>query len=132
MREADSVPVVIFEASKEAMFTLVMAASLIIALVINPLRMVSFFENIVNVTYAQDHSSINTNAMGMREMQARVFAKRNSQYLLIKAPPTSGKSHALMFVALDKLLNQGIKKVIVAVPEQSIGGSFAHDNARHH
>jgi hypothetical protein len=30
-----------------------------------------------------------------------------------------------MFIALDKLKNQGIKKVIVAVPERSIGGSFA-------
>jgi succinate-acetate transporter protein len=29
-----------------------------------------------------------------------------------------------MFIALDKLKNQGIKKVIVAVPEKSIGASF--------
>ena len=29
-----------------------------------------------------------------------------------------------MFIALDKLINQGLKKVIVAVPERSIGGSF--------
>ena len=29
-----------------------------------------------------------------------------------------------MFLGLDKLINQGIKKVIVAVPERSIGGSF--------
>ena len=29
-----------------------------------------------------------------------------------------------MFLALDKLQNQSIKKVIVAVPEKSIGGSF--------
>jgi len=43
---------------------------------------------------------------------------------LLKAPPASGKSRALMFVALDKLLHQNIKKVIVAVPEKSIGGSF--------
>ncbi len=45
-------------------------------------------------------------------------------YLLLKAPPASGKSRALMFIALDKLANQGIKKVIVAVPEKSIGASF--------
>src|SRR5947208_16087918 len=63
--------------------------------------------------------------MGMREMQQRVFAKREAQHLLVKAPPASGKSRALMFVALDKLYNQGRKKVIVAVPERSIGGSFA-------
>ncbi|OBX57765.1 ATP-dependent helicase [Moraxella osloensis] len=62
--------------------------------------------------------------MGMREMQSRAFAKRQSQYLLIKSPPASGKSRAMMFLALDKLINQGIKKVIVAVPEMSIGKSF--------
>ncbi len=63
--------------------------------------------------------------MGMREMQQRVFAKRDAQHLLVKAPPASGKSRALMFVALDKLYNQGRKKVIVAVPERSIGASFS-------
>ncbi|MBD3839957.1 MAG: ATP-dependent helicase, partial [Epsilonproteobacteria bacterium] len=36
----------------------------------------------------------------------------------------SGKSRALMFIALDKLYHQNIAKVIVAVPERSIGGSF--------
>ena len=30
-----------------------------------------------------------------------------------------------MFIALDKFKNQGIKKVIVAVPEKSIGASFS-------
>ncbi len=81
--------------------------------------------NIVDVTYARTGGSVNTDAMGMREMQQRVFAKRDAQHLLIKAPPASGKSRALMFVALDKLYNQGRKKVIVAVPERSIGASFA-------
>lgn len=83
------------------------------------------FTNIVDVTYAQDCSSVNTNSLGMRDMQARVFEQRTSQYLLVKAPPASGKSRALMFVALDKLYNQGVRKVIVAVPERSIGASFA-------
>ena len=59
--------------------------------------------NIVNVTYAQAGTSVNTDAMGMREMQRRVFEQRESPYLLIKAPPASGKSRALMFVGLDKL-----------------------------
>ena len=81
--------------------------------------------NIVDVTYAQTGASVNTDAMGMREMQQRAFAKRDAQHLLIKAPPASGKSRALMFIALDKLYNQGREKVIVAVPERSIGGSFA-------
>lgn len=84
--------------------------------------------NVVNVSYAQTGASIHTDALGMREMQQRVFAERGAQYLLIKAPPASGKSRALMFVALDKLFNQGRKKVIVAVPERSIGGSFASTN----
>lgn len=81
--------------------------------------------NVVDVTYARTGGSVNTDAMGMREMQQRVFAKRDAQHLLVKAPPASGKSRALMFVGLDKLYNQGRKKVIVAVPERSIGGSFA-------
>lgn len=80
--------------------------------------------NVVNVSYAQSGNSVSTNELGMREMQARVWEQRAAQHLLIKAPPASGKSRALMFVALDKLFNQGIKKVIVAVPERSIGGSF--------
>lgn len=81
--------------------------------------------NIVDVTYAQTKASVNTDALGMREMQQRVFEQRDAQHLLVKAPPASGKSRALMFVALDKLYNQGRKKVIVAVPEKSIGASFA-------
>ena len=81
--------------------------------------------NVVDVTYAQTGASVNTDALGMREMQQRVFAQRDAQHLLVKAPPASGKSRALMFVALDKLYNQGRKKVIVAVPERSIGASFS-------
>lgn len=37
-----------------------------------------------------------------------------------------------MFIALDKLANQGIKKVIVAVPEKSIGRSFKNTNLKEH
>ncbi len=80
--------------------------------------------DIVNVSYAQTGQSTATDNMGMREMQVRAFEARNAQYLLLKAPPASGKSRALMFLGLDKLFNQGIKKVIVSVPERSIGGSF--------
>ena len=78
----------------------------------------------VTVSYAQTGASQSTNQYGMRAMQARAFDARNSQYLLVKAPPASGKSRALMFIGLDKLENQGIAKVIVAVPERSIGASF--------
>jgi len=80
--------------------------------------------NIVEVNYAQTGKSTNTDKFGMREMQALVYKKREQPYLLIKAPPASGKSRALMFVALDKLKHQGIKKVIVSVPEKTIGRSF--------
>ncbi|MEI7146169.1 helicase-related protein [Pectobacterium brasiliense] len=80
--------------------------------------------NLLQVEYGQTGHSTSLNLMGMREMQARAFAERSSQYLLIKAPPASGKSRALMFLGLDKLENQGVRKVIVAVPEKSIGGSF--------
>ncbi len=80
--------------------------------------------DLVNVAYAQTGKSLAVDHLGMREMQARAFAARDAQYLLLKAPPASGKSRALMFLGLDKLFNQGIKKVIVAVPERSIGASF--------
>ena len=81
-------------------------------------------ENIVNVQYGATGASTRTNEMGMREMQAKAYASRNAQYLLLKAPPASGKSRALMFIALDKLVTSQVSKVIVAVPERSIGGSF--------
>ena len=80
----------------------------------------------VSVTYSQDGSSTRSNALGMRPMQERAYQKRGEQYLLIKSPPASGKSRALMFIALDKLANQGLKQAIIVVPERSIGASF-HD-----
>lgn len=80
--------------------------------------------NLVEVTYEQTGKSKKTNSFGMREMQERAFTANSAQYLLIKAPPASGKSRALMFIALEKLHHQGIRKTIVAVPEKSIGASF--------
>ena len=80
--------------------------------------------NIFEINYNGTGASQSNNALGMREMQERVYAKRSSQHLLIKAPPASGKSRALMFIALDKLHAQGLKKAIIAVPERSIGKSF--------
>ena len=82
----------------------------------------------VDIRYQQSGQSTNTDSLGMREMQAKAYEARNKKYLLIKAPPASGKSRALMFIALDKLENQGIRKVVVAVPEKSIGRSFADTN----
>lgn len=79
---------------------------------------------IVNISYEQTGLSSGTDALGMREMQAKVYAARQHQYLLVKAPPASGKSRAMMFVALYKMAEQGVRKTIVAVPEKSIGGSF--------
>jgi hypothetical protein len=81
----------------------------------------------VSITTAHTGASSKTNALGMRPMQERVWSRRGEPYLLIKSPPASGKSRALMFVALDKLHNQGIKQVIIVVPERSIGGSFADE-----
>ncbi len=81
--------------------------------------------NLVEVEYARTGKSKSTDELGMREMQRKAYKARSAQYLLLKAPPASGKSRALMFIALDKLINQGIKKVIVAVPERSIGSSFS-------
>jgi superfamily II DNA or RNA helicase len=86
--------------------------------------------NLIEVTYNQTGNSKSTNPLGMREMQEKAYEGRTAQYLLLKAPPASGKSRALMFIALDKLKNQGIKKVIVAVPEKSIGASFGSTNLK--
>lgn len=78
----------------------------------------------VSVQYAANGNSTKSNELGMRPMQEQVYEKRGEQYLLIKSPPASGKSRALMFVALDKLHNQGVKQAIIVVPEKSIGSSF--------
>ena len=83
---------------------------------------------IVDIKYQQTGMATAVNPLGMREMQAMAYEHRNKRFLLIKAPPASGKSRALMFIALDKLQNQGIKKVVVAVPEKSIGRSFKNTN----
>lgn len=81
----------------------------------------------VSFKTAQTGVSAKANALGMRPMQERAYNKRGEQYLLIKSPPASGKSRALMFIALDKLHNQGLKQAVIVVPEKSIGGSFADE-----
>lgn len=78
----------------------------------------------VSMSYAANGSSTKANSKGMRVMQERAYEKRGEQYLLIKSPPASGKSRALMFIALDKLHNQGVKKALIVVPEKTIGASF--------
>ncbi len=80
----------------------------------------------VSVAYARTGRSTKANALGMRPMQEQAYEHRGEQYLLIKSPPASGKSRALMFIALDKLGNQGLRQAIIVVPERSIGASF-HD-----
>ena len=81
----------------------------------------------ISVTYAQKGNAVSSNELGMRPMQERVYQRRGEQFLLIKSPPASGKSRALMFVALDKLKNQGLKQAIIVVPEKSIGASFGDE-----
>ena len=81
----------------------------------------------VSVNYARNGSSKKSNELGMRVMQERAYSKRGEQYLLIKSPPASGKSRALMFIALDKIHNQGLKQAIIVVPEKSIGSSFNNE-----
>jgi hypothetical protein len=81
----------------------------------------------VSISTARTGASSEANELGMRAMQERAYAKRGEQYLLIKSPPASGKSRALMFIALDKLHNQGMRQAIVVVPERSIGSSFADE-----
>ena len=78
----------------------------------------------VSVSYARNGTSTRSNELGMRPMQERTWEKRGEQFLLIKSPPASGKSRALMFIALDKLHNQGLRQAVVVVPERTIGASF--------
>ena len=86
----------------------------------------------VSVTYARNGRSTKADELGMRPMQERAYAKRGERYLLIKSPPASGKSRALMFVALDKLHRQGLKQAVIVVPERSIGASFADEALTRH
>src|ERR1700719_4788236 len=81
----------------------------------------------ISVSYARNGNSTKASALGMRPMQERAYERRGEQYLLIKSPPASGKSRALMFIALDKLRNQGLKQAIIVVPERAIGSSFADE-----
>lgn len=85
-------------------------------------------ENVIKVEYERTGKTTAVNEMGMREMQARAYAASLSQYILLKAPPASGKSRALMFIGLEKLRKGQVSKIIVAVPERSIGGSFKDTN----
>lgn len=82
----------------------------------------------VSIATARTGISSKVNALGMRPMQELAYAKRGEQFLLIKSPPASGKSRALMFIALDKIENQGLKQALIVVPEKSIGGSFADES----
>ncbi|MYD98138.1 MAG: DEAD/DEAH box helicase [Gammaproteobacteria bacterium] len=84
----------------------------------------------VSVSYGRTGASTRSNELGMRPMQERAWEKRGEQYLLIKSPPASGKSRALMFIALDKLHNQGLRQAIVVVPERTIGASFNDEPLR--
>jgi superfamily II DNA or RNA helicase len=86
----------------------------------------------VAVSYSTNGNSTKPNELGMRVMQERAYEKRGEQYLLIKSPPASGKSRALMFIALDKLNNQCIKKALIVVPERSIGASFNDEPLTQH
>ncbi|MGZ0071777.1 DEAD/DEAH box helicase [Sphingobium limneticum] len=86
----------------------------------------------VRLVTAHTGASSSANELGMREMQVEAYARRGEQYLLIKSPPASGKSRALMFIALHKLHEQGLKQAIIVVPERSIGGSFADEPLTQH
>ena len=86
----------------------------------------------ISVNYQGTGASTSVNPYGMRPMQERAWQRRGEQYLLIKSPPASGKSRAFMFIALDKLQNQGVKQAVIVVPERSIGASFADEPLSQH
>ncbi|MPT48747.1 MAG: ATP-dependent helicase [Sphingobium sp.] len=78
----------------------------------------------ITLNYDGTGASKVTDSLGMRAMQARVWDKRDAQHLLVKSPPASGKSRAAMFVGLEKLRTNAVDRVVIAVPERSIGSSF--------
>ena len=78
----------------------------------------------ITLNYDGTGASKATDGLGMRAMQARVWDKRDAQHLLVKSPPASGKSRAAMFIALEKLRAVAVDRVVIAVPERSIGASF--------
>ena len=64
----------------------------------------------VSVTYARTgRTGPGPTSSGCVRCRERAWEKRGEQYLLIKSPPASGKSRALMFIVLDKLENQGLR-----------------------
>ncbi|MBB2894934.1 DEAD/DEAH box helicase [Pseudomonas sp. AS2.8] len=78
----------------------------------------------ITLNYDGTGASKATDSFGMRAMQVRVWDKRDAQHLLVKSPPASGKSRAAMFVGLEKLRTRDVDRVVIAVPERSIGASF--------
>ena len=82
---------------------------------------------IASIQYGQTGKSTEPDTLGMRPMQARAWRKRGETHLLVKSPPASGKSRAVMYIALDKLHNQGLRKVIITVPQSIIGASFSDE-----
>jgi hypothetical protein len=84
----------------------------------------------VSVSYATDGRSTKANDLGMRVMQERAYERRGEQYLLIKSPPASGKSRALMYIAIDKLENQGVRQAIIVTVHAL--ASLIHDGHHPH
>ena len=78
----------------------------------------------ITLNYDGTGASKTTDGLGMRAMQARVWDKRDAQHLLVKSPPASGKSRAAMFIGLERLRTGAVDRVVIAVPERSIGASF--------
>ena len=70
----------------------------------------------VSITTARTGASAKANALGMRAMQERIYAKRGEQYLLIKSPPerSIGGSEA-------EVRNSGKPALRAKMPMQRVG-----------
>ena len=60
-------------------------------------------------------------------MQERAYEKAGASNTCSSSRHPHRANRALMFVALDKLQNQGLKQAIIVVPERSIGASFGDE-----
>ena len=81
----------------------------------------------VSIPTARTGASTRPNVLGMQALCRSAPMLAVATISAYESPPASGKSRALMFIALDKLPNQGVKQAIIVVPERSIGGSFADE-----
>ena len=78
----------------------------------------------ISVPFSCPPPPIEYDELGMRPMQTWAYSLREERHLYMLCTPASGKTRAIMFIALDKLCNQGLKQAIITVPDKQAGARF--------